>query len=281
MNDAGMDDIRIGALVRALRVRAGMRQVDLARAAGISQSLVSSIECGHIDASTIATLRRVFQALGGRFDGHVLWRGADLDRLLDSRHAALVEASVRSLGHLGWETHVETTYSIYGERGSIDVLGAMAARRAVVVEEIKSDLPRIEETIRKLDEKERLVAEQIAMKRFGWRPTAIGRILVLPDTDRARRLVAAHADVLDAAFPARGAEVRDWLREPEGRLSGILFVADTSMRGTNGRTVGIHRLRVRRPRPIGGRPVATSTRNGVRVSHPREGDPAARKDRSR
>jgi transcriptional regulator with XRE-family HTH domain len=276
-----MDDTRIGSLVRALRVRAGMRQVDLAVAAGVSQSLISSIECGHIDASTIATLRRVFQALGGRFDGHVLWRGADVDRLLDARHAALVEASVRSLRQLGWETHLETTYSIYGERGSIDVLGAMAARRAVAVEEIKTDLPRLEEAIRKLDEKERLVVEQIAMKRFGWRPTAVGRILVLPDIDRVRRLVAAHADVLEAAFPARGAEVRHWLRRPEGRLSGILFVADTSMLGGIGRTVGIHRVRVRRPRPVGPRSHATSTEGGTRDVPPRQADPVPRKDRAR
>ena len=186
--------------------------------------------------------------LGARFDGQLMWRGADLDRLLDARHASLVEAAVRALRRLGWESLVEATYSIYGERGSIDVLGGMEHMRAVVVEEIKSDIPRLEETIRKLDEKERLVMTQIAQDRFGWQPSTIGRILLLPDTDRARRLVAAHAAVLDASFPARGTEIRAWLRRPEGRISGILFVADTSMGGTNRRTVGIHRTRVRRRR---------------------------------
>ncbi len=89
----------------------------------------------------------------------------------------------------------------------------------------------------------------IAFDRFGWRPLAVGRILVLPDTDRARRLIAAHEDILASAFPARGPRVRRWLRKPSGNLSGIVFVADTTMRGTNARSVGVHRVRVRRQSP--------------------------------
>lgn len=245
-----MDDVRIGAVVRALRIRAGMRQIDLARAAGVSQSMVSAIECGQVETSTIRTVRRVCAVLGARFDGQMSWRGADLDRLLDARHASLVEAAVRMLRRLEWESLVETTYSIYGERGSIDILGARKAFRAVVVEKIKSDIPRLEETIRKLDEKERLVTRQIATERFGWKPISVGRILILPDTDRARRLVRTHAEVLDVAFPARGDDdVRGWLRRPLGTMSGILFVADASISGTNGRRVGIHRVRMPRSRP--------------------------------
>jgi transcriptional regulator with XRE-family HTH domain len=269
-----MDDIRIGVLVRALRIRAGMRQADLGRAAGVSQSLISAIECGHLAASTVATLRRVLGILGARFDGQILWHGADLDRLLDARHAALVEASVRSLRQLGWDTQVESTYSIDSERGSIDVLGGMVARRAVVVEEIKTDIPRLEETVRKLDEKARLVGERIALDPFGWKPNAIGRILVLPDTDRVRRLVAAHDDVLGTAFPARGSDVRRWLRRPLGNVSGILFVADISMSGTNGKTVGVHRVRVHPTQARRGSSSACTAPAVVRAGALRE-DPTA------
>jgi transcriptional regulator with XRE-family HTH domain len=179
-HDPAMDDGRIGAVARALRIRAGMRQIDLARAAGVSQSLISAIECGHLEATTVGKLRRICAVLGARFDGQIVWHGADLDRLLDARHASLVEAAVQALRRLGWESLVETTYSIYGERGSIDVLGGTARRLAVVVEEVKSDIPRLEETIRKLDEKERLVVKQIAQERFGWQPSTIGRILLVP-----------------------------------------------------------------------------------------------------
>lgn len=241
-----MDDLRIGAALRALRLRANLRQRDLARVAEVSQSLISAIECGRLENCSVATLRRVFAAVGARYEGHVSWRGAGIDRLLDARHAALVEASVRALGRYAWDARVEVTYSIFGERGSIDVLGGRSDRRAIIVEEVKTDLPRLEESIRKLDEKERLARERIAKDRFGWQPTTVGRLLILPDTDRARRQVVANATVLDAAFPDRGAIVRRWLRVPSGPLSGIVFVADATMSGANGPNVGVQRVRIRR-----------------------------------
>jgi transcriptional regulator with XRE-family HTH domain len=230
-----MDDVRLGMALRALRRRARIRQLDLAQRADVSQSLISAIECGQVGTVTVDTLRRVFRAAGAGFDGQVVWRGAGLDRLLDARHAGLVESSVAHLSRLGWDARVEVTYSIYGERGSIDVLGGREADRAAAVEEVKSDLVRLEETVRKLDEKARLVRDRIAFERFGWRPAAVARILVLPDTDRARGQVKRHAAVLDLAFPARGPEVRRWLRNPVGDLAGILFVADASGGGTNDR----------------------------------------------
>lgn len=177
-----MDDARVGRALRALRQRRGLRQSEVAVAAGVSQSTISDVESGRLAGLPVATLRQIFAAVDAGFEGTVHWRGAGLDRLLDARHASLVAASVRRLAELGWETRVETTYSIYGERGSIDVLGALARVRAVLVEEVKSELASLEETIRKLDEKVRLVRERIAEKEFGWPPEFVGRLLVLPES---------------------------------------------------------------------------------------------------
>ncbi|HVH18470.1 MAG TPA: helix-hairpin-helix domain-containing protein, partial [Myxococcota bacterium] len=47
----------------------------------------------------------------------------DGDRLLDERHAAMVEAVMRRLVALGWKVRAEVTFSSFGERGSIDVFG--------------------------------------------------------------------------------------------------------------------------------------------------------------
>lgn len=244
-----MEDIRLGAALRRIRLRLGQRQVDVADRAGVSQGLISKIELGQIGGVSVDTLRHIFAAVGARVDLEARWRGTSLDRLIDERHAALVESRVTRLTAWGWDPRVEVSYSIFGERGSIDVLGGMAGRRAVVVEEIKSDFVRVDDTVRKLDEKARLVDERIAVDRFGWRPALVGRILVLPDTDRCRRQVRSHAATLDAAFPQRGDDVRRWLRDPIGAMSGILFVANIAGgRGARGR-VGIQRVRVRRQRP--------------------------------
>lgn len=241
-----MDDLRLGAALRALRLRAGLRQSDVARLAGVSPSLVSSIEAGRLATVALGTLRRVFAAVGAGFEGLVRWRGPALERLLDARHAALVDASAARLRRLGWEVRPEVSYSEYGERGSIDILAGLEARRAMAVEEIKSDLVRLDDTIRKLDEKARLTREEVGRKRFGWQPASVGRILVLPDTDRARRQVGRHANVLTAAFADSPAAVRAWLRDPAGDLSGILFVAEISPDGRNTARPGMQRVRVRR-----------------------------------
>ena len=64
-----MDDIRVGMALRSLRLRAGLRQIDVARAAGVSQSLVSAVECGRLATLPVGTLRRIFAAVGAGFDG--------------------------------------------------------------------------------------------------------------------------------------------------------------------------------------------------------------------
>jgi transcriptional regulator with XRE-family HTH domain len=225
-----MDDARIGRALRVLRQRRGLRQCEVAAAAGVSQSTISDVERGRLRGLPVATIRRVFAAVDAGFEGTVLWRGAGLDRLLDARHASLVAGSVRRLTELGWETRVEATYSIYGERGSIDILGALVRVRAVLVEEVKSELASLEETIRKLDEKVRLVRQEIARDTFGWRPAHVGRLLVLPDSTTARRRVASLEPVLAVALPDRGSAVRQWLREPSGALAGILFQPDIGTR---------------------------------------------------
>lgn len=244
-----MDDARIGRSLRVLRQRRGLRQSDVATAAGVSQSMISEIESGAISRIRQGDLRRVFEAVSAGFEGHVLWRGAALDRLLDQRHADVAAAAIGRLERDGWSPHPEVSYSIFGERGSIDILGAKPIERAVVVEEIKSELGSLEGTIRKLDEKARLVRERICEDRFGWRPDVVGRILVLPDTDTARRAVRRHEAVLGPAFPARDADVRRWLRAPDGPLSGILFLPTGADIAT-----GDHRVRVgpiKRVRPPG------------------------------
>ncbi|MDQ2964773.1 MAG: helix-turn-helix domain-containing protein [Chloroflexota bacterium] len=247
-----MDDARIGRALRVLRRRRGLRQVDIAAEAGVSQATVSVAEQGHVRALSIATVRRLFAAVDAGFEGLVLWRGGAIDRILDERHAHLVGSSVGRLSALGWRVIVEATYSVYGERGSIDVLAGHDATRTLLVEEVKSELTSVEAVGRKTDEKLRLARRTLCRERFGWTPLAAARVLVLPDTDSARRSVARYGAVLDAAFPVRGRDVTQWLRRPEGDMSGILFVSNISGRDGSVARGGAHRVR----RPSGSSPRA-------------------------
>jgi len=107
----------------------------------------------------------------------------------------------------------------------------VAARRIALVVEIKSELVSVEATVRKLDEKVRLTIESIAETRFGERPRAVARLLILPDTTTERRRVGRADDVLTTALPLRGTPLRRWLRSPGGPVRGILFLADTNPGG--------------------------------------------------
>jgi transcriptional regulator with XRE-family HTH domain len=144
-----MDDVRIGRLLRALRRPRGWTQTELAVRCAVSQQSISLTERGHGSRLAAATRRRIFGALDARWEPVVTWRGGELDRLLDEDHARLVGAVDRRLASLGWEIAVEVTYSEYGERGSIDVLGARRDRLAMVVVEVKSDLTVIDATVRR------------------------------------------------------------------------------------------------------------------------------------
>lgn len=243
-----MDDIRVGRVLRALRRRRGWTQLELSARCGFSQQTVSLIERGHGSTLAGVTLRRVFAALDARWAPTVTWRGGELDRLLDADHAQLVAEVVRRLAALDWDIAVEVTYSEYGERGSVDVLAARRDRLAMAVVEVKSDLTVMDATVRKADEKERIVRETLGRRRFGFGPRRVARLLVLPSTETARRRVRASATILDAAFPARGAEIRRWLRDPSGDIAGILFLSDTNPRSDTRVGGGAKRIRRRSAR---------------------------------
>ena len=223
-----MDDLRQGRICRALRVRRSLTQRELGRRCGLSQQAVSLVERGHGLRLAAGTLRRLFAAVDARWEPTISWRGGDLDRLLDARHAAIVGTTTALLHARGWRVEVEVTYATHAERGSIDVLGWHDGGGIALVVEVKSELTSVEATLRKLDEKVRLTASAIAAERFGARPKAVARLVVLPASTTQRRRVARADGVLRAALPDRDDAVRRWLRAPATPMRGILFVADTN-----------------------------------------------------
>jgi transcriptional regulator with XRE-family HTH domain len=244
-----MDDVRIGRIARELRRRNGWRQIDVARRANCHQTTISRLERGHLSSASFGLLRSIFAALGASFDGFVRWRAGELDRLLDARHAVLLDLSARELVPWGWGIHPEVTYSEFGERGSIDLLAVRPEERAVVVIEVKGDITTVEGTIRKHAEKTRLAAT-IVQRMFGWRPECVGRVLVLPEESTARRAIRRHETTFRAAYPATSRVVRSWLRSPAGSISGIWFLSLKHARV--GRRVAGGQRRVRRPSGAGG-----------------------------
>jgi hypothetical protein len=143
--------------------------------------------------------------------------------LLDEAHAEVVDVVVSRLRSAGWETVVEASFAIGGERGAIDVLGWHAATGSVAVVEVKSVIPDVQAMISTLDRKARLAP--IVARERGWTSGPVARFLFVAEARTARRRVSRHAAIFDAAFPVRGREARAWLEQPNGPPpSALVFI---------------------------------------------------------
>jgi transcriptional regulator with XRE-family HTH domain len=238
-----VDDVKVGSIVRAVRIRRGLRQSEVAAAAGVSDSTVSLIESGGLEGVSVRALRRVAVSVGVSLQFAPRWRGADLAKLLDERHAHLVRTVASRLGTLGWQIRPECTFSMRGERGSIDVLAWHPRRRAVLVIEVKTDLVDLQDLLSTMDRKRRL-APHLAGE-LGWQPAVVGLVLVVLDETWARNSVSSYAPVFDTALPARTIEVRKWLVEPDRDLRGIWFLPNSDSGGIVRRRGGTFRVRKR------------------------------------
>jgi transcriptional regulator with XRE-family HTH domain len=225
-----VDVIRFGLGIRGLRRKRGWSQQLLASKAGVSRSVIWRIERGQADRVAVHTLVGVAAALGARIDVRLLWQGEGLDRLLDARHASLVELVIGLLTSSEWETAAEVSFNVRGERGSIDILAFHRRTGSLLVIEVKSVVPDIQAMLVGLDRKGRL-AREIARER-GWLATSVTRLLVLPDDRTARRRIQTYAATIESALPARTTEIRRWLHDPVGAMPGVLFVSDARHPGT-------------------------------------------------
>jgi transcriptional regulator with XRE-family HTH domain len=257
-----VDDQRIGASLRALRLRRHLRQKDVSTAAEIPRTIAMLIEAGRLDDVRFGDIRRYAKALGARFDGSVLWQGADLDRMLNRGHARVHEATAMWLSNVGgWLLVPEVSFAFGRDRGVIDIVGWHTASRSLLVIELKTRIVDINDLMATMDIRGR-VARRVAADR-GWSPAAIGLwVVVAPGRTNARAL-AEHATVLRAKFPGDGRTMRRWLANPNGKVAALSFMPQVRL-GDLGRDPTTPR-RVRRHAPS----VAAASTRPIKPREPR------------
>ena len=256
-----MDLIRFGLQFRGLRVHKDLRQQDVGGTVGLSRAVISRIERGLIDNLQVRWLDRAAAALGATIEIRLRWHGEQLDWLLDEAHAAIVDRTVSMLRATGWEVAVEVSFSIWGERGSIDVLAYRPSNRILLAIEVKSVIPDSQATLHDVDRKFRLAARVAADR--GWEVGMVGRLLVVGDSATSRRRVERLAATYEATFPMRGRAVTQWLRAPEGPMSGLLFLA-YAPRGSARRSArGRERVRKRNRRGGGHQKLVNAPRGSI------------------
>lgn len=239
-----MDDLGMGRLLRAVRIRRGLRQEDVAAAARVSRSVVSLAERGRFVRLHVGDVRAIAEVLEVRLPFAPSWRGGEADRVVNERHSLMHERLASIFADLpGWVFRTEVTFSVYGERGSIDLLGWHPDRRALLISELKSELVDPAALVAQVDRYERLAAE--IARDHGWDPLSVSVWVVVADSSMNRRRLARHRTMLRNRYPLEGRTMRSWLRQPHGSVAALSFMADAATGRTPRKAAPAKRVRRR------------------------------------
>ncbi len=227
-----MEDERVGRLVRAVRIKQGWRQADVAARVGCSQRWIGEIELGRLDGVTVGTLRKVGDVLEIRMRIDAWWRVGDGARLLDAEHARLVEVAVRSLIREGWDVSPEWSFNLFGERGSVDIVAWHEATQTLLLIEVKSRLDDVQELLHTFGRKVRIVPGLLATER-GATAARIATMLIVGDSPAARRVVRGHAATFASVWPECSLACRRFIRRPSQHVGsdGVAGTTGTEFRG--------------------------------------------------
>lgn len=180
--------------------------------------MISRIERGHLGDVPIERLRAIARVLEVNLDLVPSWRGGEVARVVNERHSRMHELLAARLACTeGWEFATEVTFSSWGERGAIDILAWHAARRIILVIELKTEIPDPAGLIAQVDRYRRL-APALAVER-GWHPEEVASWVLVAESDMNRRQLARHRVMLRNAFPLDGRALRRWLRDPGGGVT--------------------------------------------------------------
>lgn len=214
----------IGRTVRHLRRTVGWTQTELARRVGASQPTISDIERGHTDQLACRTAAGLLMALGARVvlsvDAPFL---ADRERQRDAAHARCMSYAAGRLEASGWETATEVPIGWDRPRGWIDVLAWHRASGITLVVEIKTELHDLGAIDRQLQRYEG--AAWTSARALGWRPRAIGGVLLALATDAVDERARENRGLLGRSFPGRVPDLEETIASGRFPLPERRFLA--------------------------------------------------------
>lgn len=220
---AGRVDLRrAGHQLREIRRHRRWTLERAAAEAELSRATAWRIEAGRVDSAR--ELTAYASALGADVDVRVRWRGGDLDRLLNRRHAALHERMARLWsGYPAWAAVPEVTFAHFGERGVVDWIAWHAETGTLLIVELKSEIVDVNDLLATTNRRIRL-APQIAAP-YGWLPKHVAAWVAVEDSPSNHRRLARHATLLRSVFPDDGRAMRPWLARPDRPVRCLSFLS--------------------------------------------------------
>ena len=201
--------VRLGAEIRASRIRRRLTQATLGSRVGLSQSAVSRAERGLGGGLTIDAWQRIAIGLGTTLRASL--PRDHLTDVADAGHLAMQERVLRLGRSAGYRGLVELPTRPAEPWRSIDVALVDDPRRRLLVVECWNSIGDIGGAARTSSRKQ-AEAEDLAIARWGERPHAVGLVWIVRATARNRALVARYPEVFASRFP--GSSVA-WIRALE------------------------------------------------------------------
>ena len=216
---------RIGRSLREVRLAQGLRQADVATAAGVSQSFYSRVERGLGTAASLETLAACARACGTQLAAFLeALPGASMPR--DMEHLRRQQAVIALAANGGWTALPERAIDPDAARSrSIDVLLERARNGEIVVIEIVDLLLDAGGDIRGLTDKVH------AMQRTANGTRTVRGVLVIRATARNRRVVAELHALFASRFPASSTHWLAALARPDEPMpveDGLLWTRATT-----------------------------------------------------
>jgi transcriptional regulator with XRE-family HTH domain len=216
-------------LAEARRAR-GWSQRRLATDSGVPQTVISAIERAALRHPPLETVGVLCAALDAELLVEI--RAAHVVGRTDQRdpaHAACVGTVIRILERAAWVVASEVEIVTGRSHGFIDLLAYDAARRRILVIEIKTE-------VRDVGGLDRQVGWYLreargAAARLGWRPRSVAAVVIVLATAAADAAIVANRRVLDQAFPRRGRAVREALLHGGELTHRGLLMVDPQRRG--------------------------------------------------
>jgi transcriptional regulator with XRE-family HTH domain len=191
---------RLGVALRDARLTAGLRQLDVANDAGVSQPRVGELERGLGGGATIETWALAAGAVGEQLVAFLESApGANPPRDIEHlrRQAALIDLAARG----GWQALPELALDPGPLRSrSVDVALIRLDRREAILAEIWNWFDDVGASLRSLDAKRETLAAKLT-GRHGGSPWAISCLFVVRRTRRNEQLVADLRPLFAARFP--------------------------------------------------------------------------------
>ncbi len=167
--------------------------------------------------------------------------------MVNARHGVLHEPVARLLPSAGWQAVPEVSFSIYGERGAIDILAWHASTASLLVIELKTAIVDVQELVGTMDRKIRL-SPRIAAER-GWHPRTGSAWVIVAAGITNRRRIAAHRTMLRAVYPSDGRRIRAWLRRPGEPVRVLSMWSVVTPGHVRAGIAPVQRVRTRNDRP--------------------------------